>query len=56
LFCVAGEAEYINDIPDLPDVLHAAFVLTTVAQGYVDRIDPSEALVCLCYNGNRFIH
>jgi xanthine dehydrogenase large subunit len=44
---VTGEAEYINDIPDLPGALYAALVLTTVAQGYVDSIDPSEALVCV---------
>jgi xanthine dehydrogenase large subunit len=52
LFFSAGEAEYINDIPDLPGVLHAAFVLTTVAQGYVDSIDPSEALVRVCCKDN----
>jgi hypothetical protein len=42
---LAGDAEYINDLPLLPRENYAAFVLTSVGQGYISNIDPTEALV-----------
>ena len=39
-----GEAIYINDIPEIPGELHAAFVYSTVANCYLDTVDPSAAL------------
>ena len=39
-----GEAIYINDIPEIPGELHAAFVYSTLANCYLDRVDPSAAL------------
>jgi hypothetical protein len=47
---VVGEAQYINDLPALPMETYAAFVLTSVGQGYISDIDPSEALVSKCYS------
>uniref|UniRef100_A0A1B6CM27 Indole-3-acetaldehyde oxidase n=2 Tax=Clastoptera arizonana TaxID=38151 RepID=A0A1B6CM27_9HEMI len=44
LYQCSGEAQYINDIPCLPNELHGALVLTTVAGGEIVTIDPSEAL------------
>lgn len=41
---VAGEAVYIDDMPELPGTLHAAFVLSPVAHGRLNGIDASEAL------------
>ncbi|NTS30279.1 xanthine dehydrogenase molybdopterin binding subunit [Phyllobacterium sp. BT25] len=41
---VAGEAAYIDDMPELPGTLHAAFVLAPVAHGRLLGIDASEAL------------
>jgi len=41
----SGEAQYTDDIPLLPGELHAAFVLSTVANCQLDSIDPSKALV-----------
>jgi len=40
----AGEAEYVNDIPERPGELHGAFVLTTQATGSIASIDDSQAL------------
>ncbi|XP_045451999.1 xanthine dehydrogenase-like [Melitaea cinxia] len=40
----AGEAKYTEDLPSLPGEVFAAFVLTTVGRGTIDRIDPSVAL------------
>lgn len=40
-----GEAEYTNDLPNLPGELHAAFVYSTVANCDLDMVDPSDALV-----------
>jgi hypothetical protein len=40
----AGEAEYINDIPERPGELHGAFVLTTQNSGTISNIDASNAL------------
>ncbi|XP_021929641.1 indole-3-acetaldehyde oxidase-like [Zootermopsis nevadensis] len=40
----SGEAQYINDLPALPNETFAAFVLTSVGQGYISDIDPSQAL------------
>jgi xanthine dehydrogenase molybdopterin-binding subunit B len=45
LFSISGEAQYVNDIPTMPGELYAAFALTTVGQGYIANIDPSEILV-----------
>ena len=41
---VAGEAVYIDDMPELPGTLHAAFVLSPVAYGKLNGFDASEAL------------
>lgn len=41
---VAGSAVYIDDMPELPGTLHAAFVLSPVAHGILKSIDPSIAL------------
>ncbi|XP_077297593.1 uncharacterized protein LOC143919252 [Arctopsyche grandis] len=40
----SGEAEYINDIPRQPGELRAAFVLSTIYGGTLDKIDATEAL------------
>ncbi|ETN61206.1 aldehyde oxidase [Anopheles darlingi] len=40
----AGEAEFINDMPTLPNELHGAFVLATEVQSRIVRIDASDAL------------
>jgi xanthine dehydrogenase molybdopterin-binding subunit B len=45
LFSISGEAQYVNDIPTIPGEVYAAFTLTTVGQGYIANIDPSEILV-----------
>jgi xanthine dehydrogenase molybdopterin-binding subunit B len=42
---ISGEAQYVNEIPTLPGEVYAAFTLTTVGQGYIANIDPSEILV-----------
>lgn len=47
---VVGEAQYINDLPALPNETFAAFVLTSVGQGYISDIDPSQALVSKYYS------
>ncbi|GAB1581327.1 xanthine dehydrogenase molybdopterin binding subunit [Phyllobacterium phragmitis] len=41
---VAGEALYIDDMPELPGTLHAAFVLSPVAHGRLRGIDAGAAL------------
>jgi hypothetical protein len=46
---IAGEAQYINDLPSLPRETYAAFVLASVGQGYISNIDPREALVSRFY-------
>ena len=48
-----GEAVYIDDIPEFPGQLEAAFVLSTVGNAKLASIDASEALVRieLCQNG-----
>lgn len=38
----------MNDIPTMPGEVYAAFSLTTVAQGHIANIDPSQALVRYC--------
>ncbi|KFB50601.1 AGAP005637-PA-like protein [Anopheles sinensis] len=40
----AGEAEFINDMPALPNELHGAFVLTNEINCRIVQIDASEAL------------
>ncbi|XP_045773781.1 xanthine dehydrogenase 1-like [Maniola jurtina] len=40
----AGESTYTDDLPTLPREVFAAFVLTTVPLGTIDKIDPSKAL------------
>ena len=40
-----GEAKYIDDIPVRVDELYGAFVLSTVANCVLDKIDASTALV-----------
>ena len=39
-----GEAIYVNDIPEIPGELHAAFVYSTIANCDLDTVDPTEAL------------
>ena len=41
---VAGAATYIDDMPELPDTLHAAFILSPVAHGRLKSMDAREAL------------
>lgn len=43
----SGEAQFVNDIPTMPNEVFAAFVLSTVHNGDVDVIDASDALVCM---------
>jgi len=40
----SGEAQYVNDLPTMPNEVYAAFCLTTVGQGYIANIDASEIL------------
>uniref|UniRef100_A0A182Q7D1 FAD-binding PCMH-type domain-containing protein n=1 Tax=Anopheles farauti TaxID=69004 RepID=A0A182Q7D1_9DIPT len=40
----AGEAEYINDLPVLPNELHGALVLSSEIQGRIVSIDAAAAL------------
>ncbi|KAK7021793.1 hypothetical protein SK128_010782 [Halocaridina rubra] len=40
---ISGEAKYLDDIPYLPNEVHAALVLTTVAKGQLKNVDSSEA-------------
>ncbi|WP_349364004.1 MAG: xanthine dehydrogenase molybdopterin binding subunit [Roseitalea porphyridii] len=40
---VAGEAVYIDDMPDLPGTLHAALILSPVAAGTLSGIDTARA-------------
>nr|XP_031846555.1 xanthine dehydrogenase 1-like isoform X1 [Nomia melanderi]XP_031846556.1 xanthine dehydrogenase 1-like isoform X1 [Nomia melanderi]XP_031846557.1 xanthine dehydrogenase 1-like isoform X1 [Nomia melanderi]XP_031846559.1 xanthine dehydrogenase 1-like isoform X1 [Nomia melanderi]XP_031846560.1 xanthine dehydrogenase 1-like isoform X1 [Nomia melanderi] len=40
----SGEAQYVNDIPPIPNEVFCAFVLSTVPNGKVGSIDSSEAL------------
>lgn len=42
---VLGEAKYIDDMPLRADELHGTFVLSTMANCSIDKIDASEALV-----------
>ena len=46
----AGEAEYVNDIPQVNGELHAAFVLTSVANCDIVSVDTAEALVINIYS------
>ncbi|EQC41233.1 hypothetical protein SDRG_01208 [Saprolegnia diclina VS20] len=41
---VSGEAKYVDDMDDVHNVLHGALVLSTIAHGDIQRIDPSVAL------------
>ena len=45
LIQAAGEAEYVNDLPVVQGELHAAFVLTSMANCEIASIDPKQALV-----------
>ncbi|KAF9416485.1 hypothetical protein HW555_006152 [Spodoptera exigua] len=40
----AGEAHYTDDLPSLPNEVHAAFVVTTIGVGEIVSIDASKAL------------
>ncbi|XP_045500109.1 xanthine dehydrogenase 1-like [Colias croceus] len=40
----AGEAKYTEDIPTIPGEVYAAFVLSTIGLGKINKIDASEAL------------
>ncbi|XP_068235894.1 uncharacterized protein [Palaemon carinicauda] len=41
---ISGEAVFLDDIPAMPNELHAAFVLSAVAKARLANVDPSEAL------------
>lgn len=41
----AGESQYVNDYPDPPHMLYAAFVVARVVQATILNIDASQALV-----------
>ncbi len=41
----AGETLYTPDIPSFPGQLNVAFILTTIGNATIDKIDASEALV-----------
>jgi xanthine dehydrogenase molybdopterin-binding subunit B len=45
LLSVSGEAQYVNDLPTMPNEVYAAFCLTEVGQGYISNIDASEIMV-----------
>jgi len=45
LHSVSGEAQYVNDLPTMPNEVYAAFCLTTVGRGYIANIDATEILV-----------
>ncbi|XP_071634820.1 uncharacterized protein [Temnothorax longispinosus] len=40
----SGEAQYCNDLPPYPGEVFCAYVLTKVANGKINSIDPSKAL------------
>src|SRR5882672_8618050 len=40
---VTGQALYIDDIPEPPDTLHGALVLSPIASGHLRRLDLSKA-------------
>ncbi|KAK4325143.1 hypothetical protein Pmani_004297 [Petrolisthes manimaculis] len=42
---ISGEATYLDDVPYLPNELHAALVLTTQANAKIKFVDATEALV-----------
>ncbi|KAG8313194.1 hypothetical protein J6590_006752 [Homalodisca vitripennis] len=44
IYQCSGEAQYVDDIPELPGELHGALVLTTVGQGTITSIDSSQAM------------
>ena len=41
---IDGSAVYIDDMPELPRTLHAALVLSPIAHGKLNGIDPTKAL------------
>lgn len=45
VYQTSGEAQFVNDIPPFPNEVFCAFVLTTIANGKVENINASEALV-----------
>ena len=45
-----GEAEYIDDIPEIKGELHAAMLQSDVAKCELDVVDPSAALVSILIN------
>ena len=51
-----GEAIYINDIPEIPGELHAAFVYSTMANCELDTVDPTEALAMPGEKDNFFLY
>jgi xanthine dehydrogenase molybdopterin-binding subunit B len=44
-----GEAQYINDMKELPGELHGVLVLSTEANATIKSIDASNALVSLSF-------
>ncbi|XP_015433474.1 PREDICTED: indole-3-acetaldehyde oxidase-like [Dufourea novaeangliae] len=44
VYQTSGEAQYVNDIPPLANEVFCAFVISTVPNGKVASIDPSNAL------------
>lgn len=44
----SGEAQFITDMAELPNQLHAAFVLSDApAHSIIVHVDTSKALVCI---------
>ncbi|CAL4076880.1 unnamed protein product, partial [Meganyctiphanes norvegica] len=41
---VSGEAEYLNDVPYLPDEAHGAYVLSQYARANIKSVDATKAL------------
>lgn len=41
----SGEAKYSNDLPTQPNEVYAAFAVSNVHDGEIDKIDSTEVLV-----------
>ena len=45
MYQASGEAQYVDSLPVLPGQLFAQYVLSTVGNATIEKIDASEALV-----------
>lgn len=45
IYQTSGEAQYVNDLPSQPNEVFCAFVYTEYANGKIDNIDSTNALV-----------